>query len=252
MKIAITGKGGVGKTTICALLARAWVRAGYQVLAIDADPVGGLAGALGFPKSTEIIPLSEMSELIEARTGAKPGTLGQLFKLNPKVDDLPAKIASEHNGIKLIVMGGIKSGGGGCACPESTLIKALIRHIILERDDYVIMDMEAGVEHLGRGTAEAVDLMIIVVEPSLRSIQTAHQIKRLAQEIGIKNIKAIGNKIRTREDKEFIQHNLAEIKVIGFIPFDNEMIAADKKGVLAIESKSVIDEITGIKTALGG
>ncbi|MFH1230474.1 MAG: AAA family ATPase, partial [Planctomycetota bacterium] len=181
MKIAITGKGGVGKTTVASLLAKAWVQDGYKVLAIDADPVASLGEALGFPESDKIIPLSEMSELIEERTGAKPGTLGQMFKLNPRVDDLTDKIAYLHNGIRLLVMGGVKTGGSGCVCPESSLIKSLIRHLLLDRDERVIIDMEAGIEHLGRSTADAVDYMIIIVEPGLRSIHTAQRIKILAE-----------------------------------------------------------------------
>jgi len=229
MKIAITGKGGVGKTTVASLLANAWVKSGYKVLAIDADPVASLAGALGFPEPDKIIPLSEMSGLVEERTGAKPGTLGQMFKLNPTVDDLPDKIAHEHNGIKLIVMGGVKTGGGGCVCPESTLIKTLIRHIILERNERVIIDMEAGVEHLGRSTADAVNLMITVIEPGLRSIQAAHRIKELAGQIGINNIAAIGNKIRSPHDRQFIDKYIDKIKLIGMIPYSESISRLDRK-----------------------
>jgi len=229
MKIAITGKGGVGKTTVASLLANAWVKSGYKVLAIDADPVASLAGALGFPEPDKIIPLSERSGLIEERTGAKPGTLGQMFKLNPKVDDLPDKIAHQHNNIKLIVMGGVKTGGGGCVCPESTLIKTLIRHIILERNERVIIDMEAGVEHLGRSTADAVNLMITVIEPGLRSIQAAHRIKELAGQIGINNIAAIGNKIRSPHDRQFIDKYIDKIKLIGMIPYSESISRLDRK-----------------------
>ena len=249
MKIAITGKGGVGKTTIASLLANAWVKAGYKVLAIDADPVASLAGALGFPEPDKIIPLSEMSGLVEERTGAKPGTLGQMFKLNPTVDDLPDKIAHEHNGIKLIVMGGVAIGGGGCVCPASALIKTLIRHIILERNERVIIDMEAGVEHLGRSTADAVNWMITVVEPGLRSIQAAHRIKTLAEQIGIKNVVAIGNKVRSPEDRNFISNYLDKIKLIGTIPFSDSISGLDRKETvkpntqIEQETKSIMDSL---------
>ncbi|HLD36344.1 MAG TPA: AAA family ATPase [Planctomycetota bacterium] len=249
MKIAITGKGGVGKTTIASLLANAWVKAGYKVLAIDADPVASLAGALGFPEPDKIIPLSEMSGLVEERTGAKPGTLGQMFKLNPTVDDLPDKIAHEHNGIKLIVMGGVKTGGGGCVCPSSALIKTLIRHIILERNERVVIDMEAGVEHLGRSTADAVNWMITVVEPGLRSIQAAHRIKTLAEQIGIKNVVAIGNKVRSPEDRNFISNYLDKIKLIGTIPFSDSISGLDRKETvkpntqIEQETKSIMDSL---------
>ncbi|MBI4712880.1 MAG: AAA family ATPase [Planctomycetes bacterium] len=223
MKIAISGKGGVGKTTIAALLAQSWVAAGFKVLAIDADPVSSLASALGFPNPDKIVPLSRMNELVEERTGAKPGSFGQMFNLNPHVDDLPDKIAVEHNGIKLIVMGGVKTGGGGCACPESTLIKALVRHIILDRNERIIMDMEAGVEHLGRSTTDAVDCLTTVVEPGMRSIQAARRIKDLANQIGIKRVCAIGNKVASPQDATFITENIDNIKVIGIIPYSNSL-----------------------------
>ncbi|MCK4908774.1 MAG: AAA family ATPase [Planctomycetes bacterium] len=250
MKVAITGKGGVGKTTLAALLAQAWAREGAKVLAIDVDPVASLAGALGFADPQNITPLSQMNELVEERTGAKPGTMGQMFKLNPTVDDLPEKIAHEHNGVKLIVMGGIKEGGGGCVCPESALVKALVRHIILQRDEHVIMDMEAGVEHLGRSTADSVNVMVVVVEPGMRSIRAAQQIKKLATQIGIKNIKAVGNKIRNVEDKKFITDNLKDIKVIGFLPFTSEIIDADKQGALEIKNSQISETIKSIKNSL--
>jgi len=247
MKIAITGKGGVGKTTIASLLARAWAEAGDKVLAIDADPVASLGEALGFPDPERIVPLSEMSDLIEERTGAKPGTIGQLFKLNPKVDDLPDKIARLHNGIRLLVMGGIKTGGSGCVCPESSLIKSLIRHLLLDRDERVVIDMEAGIEHLGRSTADAVDWMIIVVEPGLRSIHTAQRIKILAEQIGIKRIVAVGNKIKSQEDKEFILKYLDKIRIIGNISYSDLITRLDRRETVELTSqikqeiKSIID-----------
>ena len=155
--------------------------------------------------------------------------MGGFFTLNPKVDDLPDKIAHQHNNIKLIVMGGVKTGGGGCVCPESTLIKTLIRHIILERNERVIIDMEAWVEHLGRSTADAVNLMITVIEPGLRSIQAAHRIKELAGQIGINNIAAIGNKIRSPHDRQFIDKYIDKIKLIGMIPYSESISRLDRK-----------------------
>lgn len=237
MKIAITGKGGVGKTTIAALLAKAWVQNGYKVLAIDADPVASLGEALGFPEPDKIIPLSEMSELIEERTGAKSGTIGQMFKLNPKVDDLPDKIAYQHNGIKLVVMGGVKTGGSGCVCPESSLIKSLIRHLLLDRDERVIIDMEAGIEHLGRSTADAVDWLIIVVEPGLRSIHTAHRIKTLAEQIGIKRIVAMANKIKSEDDKQFVFNYLDKIRIIGNISYSDLITGLDRRETVELTSQ---------------
>ena len=172
-----------------------------------------------------------------------------MFKLNPTVDDLPDKIAHEHNGIKLIVMGGVKTGGGGCVCPSSALIKTLIRHIILERNERVVIDMEAGVEHLGRSTADAVNWMITVVEPGLRSIQAAHRIKTLAEQIGIKNVVAIGNKVRSPEDRNFISNYLDKIKLIGTIPFSDSISGLDRKETvkpntqIEQETKSIMDSL---------
>jgi CO dehydrogenase maturation factor len=246
MKVAVSGKGGVGKTTISALIAQEWRRSEKRVLAIDADPVTSLAGALGFPKPEQIIPLSQRGELIQERSGAKPGTLGQMFILNPRVDDITDKIASEHNGIKLVVMGGVKKGGGGCVCPESALIKALVNHIVLERNENVIMDMEAGIEHLGRGTTEGVDYLLIVVEPSLRSLQTAERIKTLATQIGLKKIRAIGNKIRTPQDASFIRNHLKSIETIGLVPYSQSVVEAEQglhKRVEDITIQNAIKEI---------
>ena len=243
MKIAITGKGGVGKTTIAAFLAKAWVKKGFKVLAIDSDPVSSLAEALGYPHPEKIIPLSEMADLIEERTGAKPGKIGQMFKLNPKVDDLPEKIAYEHEGIKIIVMGGVKTGGSGCVCPENSLIKSLVSHLLLDRNERVVIDMEAGVEHLGRATAEAVNWMIAVVEPGLRSIQAAIRIKELAKQIGIKNVVAVGNKIKSPDDVNFITKNIDKIKIIGNIPYSDLIIKLDQRESTGLNQK--IDQEIG-------
>lgn len=252
MKIAISGKGGVGKTTLVSLLARSWADERAKVLAIDADPAGGLARALGFPEPEKIIPIIEMSKLIEERTGAKPGMVGQVYKLNPKVDDIPNRFAREHQGIKLMVMGHIKSGGSGCACPENALIKALVQHLILERDEYIIMDMEAGIEHLGRSTIKGVNALLVVVEPSLRSIDVAQRIQKLVIDIGIKNSYAVGNKIRSSEDKEFIQTKLTALKTIGFIPFNQLLVESDRGGDLTPQNPQVDTEINQIKKFIRG
>jgi CO dehydrogenase maturation factor len=165
IKLAVTGKGGVGKTTVSSLLCKAFVDNGYSVLAVDADPDANLATAIGFKEEIDIPPLTEMKELIEERTGAKPGSVGSFFKLNPKVDDLPEKLWKEMNGIKLLRMGTVKKGGGGCICPESAMLKTMVQNLLLFRKEAVIMDMEAGIEHLGRATAQAVNPLIVIVEP---------------------------------------------------------------------------------------
>jgi len=248
MKIAISGKGGVGKTTFASHLIQFFAKSGKRIIAIDADPDSNLASSLGFIDSNKIIPISEMNELIEERTGAKPGTSGSIFKLNPKVDDLPEKLWLEKGNICLMVMGTVKKGGGGCVCPESTLLKNLIIHLVIYRDDVIVMDMEAGIEHLGRGTAIGVDVLIVVVEPGRRSIETALRIKELSNDIGIKKIAVVGNKIRKKKDKDFICESLAGMDILGFLPFDENLIDADMMGTpvddhLSEEINKIIENI---------
>ncbi len=230
MKIAISGKGGVGKTTFAAFLIKALADDGKRVLAIDADPDANLAQALGVKNSEEIVPISKMKELIEERTGAKVGAMGQFFKLNPKVDDLPESLSVEIDGVKVMVMGSVKTGGAGCVCPESVLLKHLVRHIVLARDEAVILDMEAGLEHLGRGTAMSVDRLVVVVEPGRRSIETAHQIRKLAGDLGIKKLSFVGNKIRSDRDSDFLVKQMPDFHFLGFIPFKTDIIEADLDG----------------------
>jgi len=231
MKIAVSGKGGVGKTTFSALLIRTLNEQGKHVLAIDADPDANLAAALGIPDADRIVPIAEMKELIFERTEAKPGSMGGFFKLNPKVDDLPDALSAKLDNIKLMRLGGVQKGGSGCICPESTLLRALITHIVLARDEVVVMDMEAGIEHLGRATASAVDRLIVVVEPGRRSMDTAGHIRKLASEIGLKNIVLVGNKIRSTKDETFLKENLKDFEFLGFIPYDEALIEADLEGV---------------------
>jgi CO dehydrogenase maturation factor len=230
MKIAISGKGGVGKTTFASFLIRALADEGRRVLAIDADPDANLAQALGVKNSGEIVPISQMKELVEERTGAKPGAIGQFFKMNPKVDDLPEKLSVEIDGIRVMVMGSVKTGGAGCVCPESILLKNLVRHIVLARDEAVVLDMEAGLEHMGRGTAMAVDRLVVVIEPGRRSIETAYQIRKLAGDIGIKRLSFVGNKIRSDEDKNFLLNQMPGFYFLGFVPYQNSIIEADLEG----------------------
>lgn len=235
MKIAISGKGGVGKTTFASLLIRALADQGMRVLAIDADPDANLAQALGIRASDEIVPISHMKELIEERTEAKVGSMGSFFKLNPKVDDLPDKLSIETDGIKIMVLGGVKKGGAGCICPESTLLKNLVRHIVLARDEAIVLDMEAGLEHLGRGTAMAVERLVVVVEPGRRSLETAFQVKNLAEDLGLKKLSLVGNKIRSDSDRQFLLKNMPGFHFLGFIPFQEEIIEADLEGLATFE-----------------
>jgi len=230
LKIAIGGKGGVGKTTITALLARSLAADGGKVIAIDADPVTNLAAGLGIPEDLPITPIVELRDLIAERTGAAPGTMGGFFTLNPKVDDIPERFSRERDGVKLLVMGTVKTGGGGCICPENTILKALMTHLVLHRDEIVLMDMEAGIEHLGRGTSAAVDALIVVVNPGARSRAAAPTIRKLGQDIGIKNIVVLGNRVRGEEDIKLIREALADFPVLGFIPEQEEVATADREG----------------------
>ncbi|OQY60590.1 MAG: carbon monoxide dehydrogenase [Desulfobacteraceae bacterium 4572_88] len=238
MKLAVSGKGGVGKTTFSALLIRTLNTQGKHVLAIDADPDANLAAAIAVACADEITPISEMKELIFERTEVKPGTMGGFFKLNPKVDDLPDALSVKFENIRFMRLGGVKKGGGGCICPESTLLKVLVTHIVLARDEVVVMDMEAGIEHLGRATAKAVDKLFVVVEPGRRSIETAGHVKKLAAEIGLDNIAVIGNKIRGDSDREFLKKHLPDFEIAGFLPHDDSLIEADLAGISPFDTDS--------------
>ena len=251
MKIAISGKGGVGKTLLASLLSRTFAVSGYSVLAIDADPDANLAATLGFPHPEKIVPISEMKDLIAERTGARPGRTEVYFKLNPKVDDLPDKYWQELDGIKLMVMGRTKQGGSGCYCSENVLLRALINHLFLTRSEVIIMDMEAGIEQLGRATASAVDKLIVVVEPGRRSIETAHTVNRLAQDISLQNIAMVGNKIRSQSDKEFLISSLPGFEFLGFIPYDQAIVDADLANHSLLDaSPQVTNEAKNIYHAL--
>ncbi|MEJ2605273.1 MAG: carbon monoxide dehydrogenase accessory protein CooC [Anaerolineales bacterium] len=232
MKIAITGKGGVGKTTLTSLLAYAYAEKGFQVLAIDADPAPCLADALAFPQELleELTPIARMDDLIYERTGAQPGTTGGFFKINPRVDDIPDRFSAVHRGIRLLEMGAVELGGSGCICPESAILRALTTYILLQRNEVILLDMYAGVEHLGRATASAVDAMLIVVEPTKRSMGTAAQIKSLAEDIRLKNLYIVGSKVQGEEDEKFIEDNSPGLPVIGYLPYDPHVRQADREG----------------------
>ena len=208
LKLAVSGKGGVGKTTVSALMAKAFRQQGLKVIAIDADPDANLARALGIPQDLEITPLVELKELITERVGAEPGTAAVYFQLNPRVDDIPDRFAAVIDGIKLMVMGTIRRGGSGCACPENVMVKQLINHLLLQRDEVLIMDMEAGIEHLGRGTAQFVDLLAVVVEPTSASLQTFTRIKKLSSDLGLKKMAVVANRVRSPQDLERIRSEI--------------------------------------------
>ncbi len=243
-KLAITGKGGVGKTTLASILAYLYAREGRRVLAIDADPAANLALSLGFPPAlaAAIVPIAEMDELIYERTGAQRGTTGGWFRLNPRVDDIPDRFSAEHRGIRLLRLGTVKQGGSGCLCPENALLRALVTHLLLARDEVVIMDMEAGVEHLGRATAQAVDALIVVVEPGRRSLDTARLIRSLASDIGLGRIYLVANKMRDDRDRAFIeaQAQAEGFKVLGYLPADPQVVDADFAGRAVFDCAPVL------------
>lgn len=248
MKIAVTGKGGVGKTTLTALLAQAYADSGRQVLAVDADPSPCLAGALGFPLElrARLRPIAEMDELIEQRTGARPGTVGGFFTLNPRVDDIPERFSVLHRGVRLLEMGAVEIGGSGCICPESALLKTLFTHLLFRKDDILLLDMYAGVEHLGRATVDFVDAMLIVVEPTRRSLGTAAQLKKLANDIGLTRLFLIGNKVRNQAELDFLRSESGGLPLLGQLPADLKVQEADRLNV------PVYDHVSSFRPALDG
>jgi len=233
MKLAITGKGGVGKTTLTALIAQAYADKGRQVLAVDADPSPCLAGALGFPADlrAQLHPIAEMDALIEERTGAKPGTVGGFFTINPRVDDIPERFSVLHRGVRLLEMGSVELGGSGCICPEAAMLKTLFTHLLFRKDDILLLDMYAGVEHLGRATVDFVDAMLVVVEPTRRSLGTAAQIKKLANEIGLMRLYLVGNKVRNDEEAKFLETESPDMPLLGCLPVDLKVQEADRLGI---------------------
>jgi CO dehydrogenase maturation factor len=245
MKIAVSGQGGVGKTTLTALLAQAYSDKGLDVFAVDADPSPCLAGALGVPNDLQekLAPISEMEDLIFERTGAKPGSSGGFFTINPRVDDIPERFSIVHRGVKLLEMGAVDLGGSGCICPESAMLKTLFTHLLFRKDDVLILDMYAGVEHLGRSTVDFVDAMIIVVEPTRRSLGTANQIKKLALDIKLERLWIVGNKIQNQEEVEFLKKNSPGIPVLGTLPAVQGVLEADRLGI------AVYDHVPELKAA---
>ncbi len=251
MKVAITGKGGVGKTTLSSTLARLYADEGRTVLAADVDPDANLGLALGLTQEEvdSIVPISKMRTLVEERTGANAAN--KFFKLNPYVADIPDELSKEINGVKLLVMGTVDVGGSGCVCPEHVMLKSILSAMTYRKDDVVIMDMEAGLEHLGRGTAANMDQFIVVIEPGARSVQTYRNVKRLASDLGVKRVRVVANKVRDAQDEEFVKANIPQQDLLGMIHYNTEVIDADRQGKSPYDfSPTAIEEIRKIKAVL--
>ena len=248
MKIAVTGKGGVGKTTLAAILARLYADEGRNVLAADGDPDANLGLALGMSEEevAAIVTVAKMRKLVEERTGANE--LNKFFKLNPYVADRPDELSKEINGVKLLVMGTVDTGGSGCVCPEHVMLKALLTSLVFRKDDVVIMDMEAGLEHLGRGTASLVDCFVTVIEPGARSVQTYKNVKRLAADLGITRVYVAANKVRDEKDEAYIRSLIPEEDLLGIMHYDPAVAEADRAGASPYDySKQTVEEIKTIK-----
>ena len=251
MKVAITGKGGVGKTTLSSTLARLYADEGRTVLAADVDPDANLGLALGLSQEEvdAIVPISKMRTLVEERTGATDAN--RFYKLNPYVADIPEKYSKEINGVKLLVMGTVDVGGSGCVCPEHVMLKAILSSLTYRKNDVVIMDMEAGLEHLGRGTAANMDQFIVVIEPGARSVQTYRNVKRLAADLGVKQVRVVANKLRTEEDEAFIRSVIPAEDLLGCIHFNPQFMDADRQGKSPYDfSPAAMEEIRNIKKIL--
>ena len=244
------------------MLAQAYADMGRQVLAVDADPSPCLAGALGFPAElrAQLKPIAEMDELIEERTGAKPGKVGGFFTINPRVDDIPERFSVLHRGVRLLEMGSVELGGSGCICPEAAMLKTLFTHLLFRKDDILFLDMYAGVEHLGRATVDFVDAMLVVVEPTRRSLGTAAQIKKLANDIGLTRLYLVGNKVRNEDEAKFLEAESPDMPLLGYMPVDLKVQEADRLGIpvydnveslrtVALEISQRMDELTNNEAA---
>jgi CO dehydrogenase maturation factor len=242
-KIAVCGKGGVGKTTFASLLIYCLAEQGREVYAIDADVNPTLAEALGFPPEvlSEIRPIIDMKELIEERTGAKSGEYGTYFKTNPHVRDIPEKFSRKIRNINFLMMGAMRGADQGCACAENAMLKALVTHLILKEKETVVMDMVAGTEHMGRGTAKGVEAMFLVVEPGSRSVKAAREIRKLSAELGVRNQFIIGNKIRSPADENFLKGEMGD--VAGFLPLHDDVVAAEREGRPLYERSPLMRDI---------
>ncbi|MFH0965778.1 MAG: AAA family ATPase [Planctomycetota bacterium] len=250
-KIAVSGKGGAGKTTFVSTLAKTYTEDGVEVYAIDADPAANLAGALGYPNPDDIVPISEMRELIAERTESSLKGYGAFFKLNPNVTDIPEVYRKTAGGVHFLTVGAIRKGGGGCACPENTFLKALLTNLVMHRNEVVIVDMEAGIEHLGRATIQATDALIVIVEPGRQSVNTAHSIRRLARDIGMKRVFAVANKVRSDQELAFLRSALDDWTLLGAVRYQDAIARRDLEGRPPFEeNEKLLAEVRAVRETL--
>lgn len=252
MKIAFGGKGGVGKTTLAAAMIRLLAAESRKVLAVDADPNSNLARALGFPKADVIKPIVEMKDLIYERMEIKTDNpAGSFYKLNPKVEDIPEKFVMTRRGVNLIVMGTVERGGSGCVCPESTFLRELLKRLVMSEDEDIVMDMEAGIEHLGRSTAISMDALLIVTDPSIVSIETAKRLKGLSDDLKMKTF-FIGNRVEGPEDADFLNRMLGSKAILGMVSYYERMREIAKGGSIMdlAPGDKLLSEMAGIREML--
>jgi len=222
MKIALAGKGGVGKTTVSALLITLFAEKGHRVFAVDADPDANLGATLGFPPDLldRQPPIIEMKEIVEERTGQ-----GAYLVLNPDVADLFDRFSLTLGNVRLFRMGGVKPAGTQCYCRENAFLKALVGALVLRPEDLVVLDMGAGIEHLSRGTARGVDLLLVVTEPTRVSAQSAATILRLARDLGVPAVRVLGNKVRSERERAFLEETFGP-DLLAVLPYDDEVAEA--------------------------
>lgn len=250
MKIAVSGKGGVGKTTFSALLCNEYEKEGTVVLAVDADPDANLSNTLGFKDDNAPTPISSLKKLIEERTGAQQGAWGGYFKLNPQVNDIPDKFCVRRGSLSLMLLGSVEKAGHGCICPESAFLKALMTHMVFNEKQHLIMDMEAGLEHLGRGTSSAVDALLVIVRPDMKSLETAQRIVPLYEDLKIPRLFYVGNEAETEDDIRFLKDNLIDYPLLGVIPSSMEIRKSGREGRPPFDDPRVNEEMKKIRERL--